>query len=543
MADYNSSLPVRTQNNGDVVINIADGTVTSQLLAIDSSGRITVLNQDGAGNALTSQVNGAQRALDVGINVAGVQIDPRSIRALTSSDVVSAVQSGTWNVGLSAGSNLIGSVNQGTSPWIVKDQADGSASGGAAGSFSNLAGAIYNSSLPTLTNGQQVSLQVDSSGRLLVDIGSEVGTLSTSDAADGAVANGAAGSKSILGGLIYLSSAPTLTSGNQNSLLGDVSGNLLVNLKTALPAGSNTIGAVTQASGPWTSNITQIGGSALAFGQAVMASSIPVVLSSNQSAIPVSQSGTWNVGLSAGSNLIGSVNQGTSPWIVSNNSLGSSSGGTAGSQSSLAGGVYNTALPSLTNGQQASIQLDSSGRLIISPLTTSSVVKVDLQDGSGNSLSSTSGALNVALQNSIPAGTNAIGSVLANLQVSSAAVSVSNPVPVTITSSTPGTPVQDYHTSASLAAGSSVTFTYTVAASHTFSLDRVWASASGKIKAVVQNNGSTIMVGFNSTANPNIDMTIIQPPTIAAGATVTVIITNDDKAAFDVYATIEGNQN
>lgn len=32
---------------------------------------------DGAGNKLTSQVSGAQRALDVGINVAGVQVDPR----------------------------------------------------------------------------------------------------------------------------------------------------------------------------------------------------------------------------------------------------------------------------------------------------------------------------------------------------------------------------------------------------------------------------------------------------------------------------------
>jgi hypothetical protein len=71
----------------------------------------------------------------------------------------------------------------------------------------------------------------------------------------------------------------------------------------------------------------------------------------------------------------------------------------------------------------------------------------------------------------------------------------------------------------------------------------MWASASGKIKAVLQNNGSTIMVGFNSTANPNIDMTIVAPPTIAAGNTASVIITNLDLVAFDVYATIEGNQN
>ena len=55
--------------------------------------------RDSLGNLITSQANGSQRALDVGINVAGVQIDPRQIRALTNADVVT--------------------VEQGTSPWVV----------------------------------------------------------------------------------------------------------------------------------------------------------------------------------------------------------------------------------------------------------------------------------------------------------------------------------------------------------------------------------------------------------------------------------------
>ncbi len=42
-------------------------------------------------------------------------------------------------------------------------------------------------------------------------------------------------------------------------------------------------------------------------GQAVMAASAPVVIASNQSAIPVSQSGSWNVTLLAGAAAIGSV--------------------------------------------------------------------------------------------------------------------------------------------------------------------------------------------------------------------------------------------
>lgn len=53
---------------------------------------------DAAGNNLTSQVSGSQRALDVGVVVSGTQVDPRAIRALTSLDVVTANQGGTWSV-------------------------------------------------------------------------------------------------------------------------------------------------------------------------------------------------------------------------------------------------------------------------------------------------------------------------------------------------------------------------------------------------------------------------------------------------------------
>lgn len=105
MSDQNTSLPVRTEANGDVVAKISDGTTNTQLLAVDSSGKISDKLNDGAGNAITSQTNGAQRALDVGIDVAGVQIDPRQVRALTSADVVTANQ---------------GSANTAANGWPVK---------------------------------------------------------------------------------------------------------------------------------------------------------------------------------------------------------------------------------------------------------------------------------------------------------------------------------------------------------------------------------------------------------------------------------------
>jgi len=197
MADFNSSLPTRTENNGDVVVRVVDGTVTSQALNVDASGKVTTKLNDGAGNAVTSQTSGGQRALDVGINVAGTQIDPRQVRALTATDVVTANQGtantivngwpvkptdGTNSQGYTAageakvsvtqplptGTNVIGSVNQGTSPWITRDQSDGAVTPGTAATFSSLAGGQFNTALPTLTTGQQSAMQLDSSGRLII---------------------------------------------------------------------------------------------------------------------------------------------------------------------------------------------------------------------------------------------------------------------------------------------------------------------------------------------------------------------------------------
>ncbi len=81
-------------------------------------------------------------------------------------------------------------------------------------------------------------------------------------------------------------------------------------------------------------NLRTSGGVEL-LGQQTMAASIPVVISSNQASFPVSLT-----------------------------SLGSVSGGTAGTQSDLAGLIYNSSPLALTNGQQASLQGDSVGNLL-----------------------------------------------------------------------------------------------------------------------------------------------------------------------------------
>lgn len=408
MADFNSSLPVRTENNGDIVAKISDGTTASQLLSIDSSGRVVVKLDDGSGNLITSQANGIQRALDVGINVAGVQIDPRSIRALTSADIVSVVQS--------------------TSPWITKDQADGPVAPGAAASFSELIGGVFNTTPPTLTNGQQAALQVDANGRLLTDanvllsndlnygtvgantlrtaaqIGNATGAASFNSGATGAQtlrveANQGASATAANGWFIK----PTDGTNNQAYL---ASGEAKVSVTQALPAGSNNIGSVNQGTSPWVENLSQVGGSAISLGQKTSAASLPVVIASDQS-----------------------------------------------------------------------------------------------------------------------------------------------PIAVTISDIPAGTPVNDAKDASSIAAGSSDNHDYTVTTAKTLHLHQIEGSASGKAKfeVLVETGVATGVftsrfVKFNSTANPNISVSLQDPISVAAGVRVRVIATNKDLLAQDLYSTISGQE-
>ena len=78
----------------------------------------------------------------------------------TGTFAVQATQSGTWTVQPGNTAN--------TTPWLVTDSSDGPVIPGTVAGKSSLSGGQYNTSLPTVVNVQQVALQVDSSGRLIV---------------------------------------------------------------------------------------------------------------------------------------------------------------------------------------------------------------------------------------------------------------------------------------------------------------------------------------------------------------------------------------
>lgn len=120
------------------------------------------------------------------------------------------------------------------------------------------------------------------------------------------------------------------------------------------------------------------------------------------------------------------------------------------------------------------------------------------------------------------------------------AFSASNPLPVSIASDQEGDEVLDYQTSAAVAKDASVNHDYTVTAGKTFLGEEAWISGSGKLKVELLVNGSTVFVGFNSTANPNVRIPLEKIMKANAAEVIRFTITNRDNQAQDLYSTLLG---
>ena len=262
---------------------------------------------------------------------------------------------------------------------------EGSPTGGAAGTKSSMAGGVFNTVAPTLTNGQQVGLQVDVSGNLKTTASLAINT-------EGSVGAGTAATKSALGGGVFNTAAPTLTNGQQAALQVDSSGNL----KTTATLAINTEGPV--APGTSATKSTLSGG--------VFNTVAPTLTNGQQAALQVNASGAQKVdGSGVTQPVSGTFFQGTQPVsgtffqatqpisavalplpagaaLATNQSsvIGTKAAGTAATNSLLNGGVYNATPPVLTDGQQAALQVDFNGNTKTASRT---------QDGAGTPLTST----------------------------------------------------------------------------------------------------------------------------------------------------------
>lgn len=126
--------------------------------------------------------------------------------------------------------------------------------------------------------------------------------------------------------------------------MADINKSVIFGKTTA--GGGSYVDVKVNPSGALTVEATLSGIDASLDGQKTMAASFPVVIASDQSAIPVTAT---TLPLPTGA--------------ATDDPEGSVTGGAAGTKSYLSGAVYSSTPPTLTNGQQVALQVDSSGNL------------------------------------------------------------------------------------------------------------------------------------------------------------------------------------
>lgn len=272
-------------------------------------------------------------------------------------------------------------------------------------------------------SGNLEPLQTDASGNLLVNVAAgaitaENPSVSTTGAAVPAYGTAIAGKNG---------------SGNLTDVSVDASGNVNTNvISSALPSGAATSANQTTANSSLSTIATNTTGVSTAANQTTGNTSLATIATNsgtqataaNQTSVIGSSSagtaatnselvgGVYRsagetltngqqsaLGLDSTGALLVSAKQTSTPWTVADTANISAAGGTSASVATQVAGKYTSVLPTLTSGQAAALAVDSSTRLITAPLTSASVVTAELQDGSGNALSSTSGSLNVNVTN------------------------------------------------------------------------------------------------------------------------------------------------
>lgn len=275
MADFNSSLPVRTENNGDVVVKLGDGTTPAQQASVDASGRLLARITATNGDSLTDTSG------SLNVNV-------------TNAISTGAADESAFTYGTTT-QTVVGGVFQDTSPTLTAGQQGAVRLTSQRAMHHNLRDSSGNELL-----GQKVM-----TGSIPVVIASNQSAISVTDTADGPVSPGAVATNSQLAGGQYNSTPPTLTNTQQAAIQLDASGNLKVNLATALPAGSNNIGTVNQGNAGSNAQAwwTQIGDTTNG-PVAVKAASTAAVATDKSLVVALSP----NSPLPAGASLIGAVN-------------------------------------------------------------------------------------------------------------------------------------------------------------------------------------------------------------------------------------------
>ena len=385
--------------------------------------------------------------------------------------------------------------------------------------------AVTQSTSPWVVSGT-VTSNIGTTGGLALDA-----TLAKLTLAQSSTTSGQTGSL-ILGATT--TAAPTYTTATSNPLSLTTSGALRTDSSATTQPVSGTVTA-NAGTGTFAENLTQVGGSAISLGQKTMANSIPVVIASDQSGIPIT--------------------------VVDSDAYAQGST-TSGQLGGLTLGAVTTAAPSYTTATSNVLSLTTAGALRVDGSGVTQPVSGTVTANAGTGNFTVTQATGTNLHTVVDSGTvtanagtgtfNIQSNASVNItQVNGSALSLgqttmASSIPVVLASNqTPinvqiggVTPVVTYATTASVA--SNATATQSVAGP--INLDAIHCTASGEIKVVIAigTTGSEVTkyVGFTSASNKNFDWVLPDTYVIPTGSSVKITITNFDKSAMDVYSSI-----
>lgn len=219
---------------------------------------------------------------------------------------VNAVQSGAWTVTANAGTNLNTSALALDTTVSGLQVAQASTTSGQKGTL--VQGAVTTSA-PSYTTAQTNPLSLTTSGALRVDgsgstqpvsgtVTSNQGTSPWVTSRNWTLSNSTDSVVAFQGDGWTVGRTWTLSSGTDSVNIGNFPATVAVTQSTSPWVVSGTVTA-NQGGAPWSNNVTQIGGSSFTLGQKTMANSAPVVIASDQTSIPASQSASTKATYSA----------------------------------------------------------------------------------------------------------------------------------------------------------------------------------------------------------------------------------------------------
>lgn len=265
-----------------------------------------------------------------------------------------------------------------------------------------------------------------------------------------------------------------------------------------------------------TVDLVKVGGAAIALGQGAMAASLPVAIASNQSAIPVSQSGTWNINNISGtislptgaatestlSTLNGKIPSGltvsSTRLLVDGSGATQPVSGTVTVQQSTAASLNATVVGTGTFAVQSTLQAGSAiaGKFGIDQTTPGTTNAVAVAQIGSTSVATGNGVVGTGVQRVAIASDNTAFSVNATLQAGSA-IAGKFGIDQTTIGTTNGVTVVP--SSSSTAANSSV-------ASSALEASKVIKASAGRLyqlSGVNTKSSAQYIQVFNSTTVPS----------------------------------------